>query len=165
MSLYGRFMLDVIRRAEAVPVIHNVLVPLDRRLFRATRGRASLAHLGAGRSQVMQNLLLTTVGRRSGKRRESPVLFLDHDGGYVIVGSRYGTETHPGWTYNLLADPHATVIVRGREEQVRARRLSEEELQDLWPQLLRIYPAWQDYRERTDREFRAFHLQPLEAPS
>ncbi len=160
MGAYGRFMLSVIKRAEAVPVMHNVLVPLDRTLFRVTKGRASLAHLGAGRAQVMQNLLLTTVGRKSGKRRDSPVLFLDHEGGYVVVGSRYGTETHPGWTYNLLADPQAKVIVRGREEQVTARRLSEDELQALWPQLLRIYPAWQDYRERTNREFRAFHLTP-----
>lgn len=160
MGVYGRFMLGVIKRAEAVPVMHNVLVPLDRTLFRATKGRASLAHIGAGRSQVMQNLLLTTVGRKSGKRRDSPVLFLDHEGGYVVVGSRYGTEQHPGWTYNLLADPQATVIVRGRTERVTARRLREEELQALWPQLLRIYPAWQDYRERTTREFRAFHLTP-----
>ncbi len=163
MGVYGRFMLTVIKRAEAVPVMHNVLVPLDRALFRATKGRASLAHVGAGNAQVMQNLLLTTVGRKSGKRRDSPVLFLDHDGGYVIVGSRYGSEQHPGWTYNLLADPQATVLVRGRQQRVTARRLSEAELKALWPQLLRIYPAWQDYRERTDREFRAFQLQPLEA--
>lgn len=163
MGVYGRFMLNVIKRAEAVPVMHNVLVPFDRFLFRATKGRASLAHFGAANTQVMQNLLLTTVGRKSGKRRDNPVLFLDHDGGFVIVGSRYGTETHPGWTYNLDADPQATVIVRGQERRVTARRLSEQELQQLWPELVKIYPAWQDYRERTDREFRAFQLQPLEA--
>ena len=129
MGVYGRFMLNVIKRAEAVPVMHNVLVPFDRFLFRATKGRASLAHFGAANTQVMQNLLLTTVGRKSGKRRDNPVLFLDHDGGFVIVGSRYGTETHPGWTYNLDADPQATVIVRGQERRVTARRLSEQELQ------------------------------------
>jgi deazaflavin-dependent oxidoreductase (nitroreductase family) len=160
VGVYGRFMLNMIKRAEAVPVMHNLLVPLDRTLFKATKGRASLAHFGAGKSQVMQNLLLTTVGRKSGKRRDSPVLFLDHEGGYVVVGSRYGSEQHPGWTYNLLADPHASVIVRGREQRVTARRLSEDELEALWPQLLRIYPAWQDYRERTNREFRAFLLTP-----
>lgn len=160
MGLYARFMLATIKRAEAVPVMHNVLVPLDRFVYRATKGRASLAHFGTGRTQVMQNLLLRTVGRKSGKRRDNPVLFLDHDGGYVVVGSRYGTDTHPGWTYNLAADPDATVIVRGREERVTARRLSEQELTDLWPALVRLYPAWQDYRERTDREFRAFLLTP-----
>jgi len=160
VSLYGRVMLGVIRRAEAVPVIHNVLVPIDRALFKATRGRASLAHVGAGKAQVMQNLLLTTTGRRSGRKRDSPVLFLDHDGGYVVVGSRYGTDSHPGWTFNLMAEPRAEVLVRGRRQAVTARKLSESELRDLWPSLVAIYPAWQDYRERTDREFRAFHLTP-----
>ena len=165
MGVYKRVMMDFVKRANTVPVLHNVIVPVDRALFRATKGRASLAHFGAANTQVMQNLLLTTVGRKSGKRRDSPVLFLDHDGGWVVVGSRYGSETHPGWTYNLIADPQAKVIVRGREHQVTARRLSADELQALWPDLVRIYPAWQDYRERTNREFRAFHLQPLEAPA
>jgi deazaflavin-dependent oxidoreductase (nitroreductase family) len=160
MGVYSRFMLGFIRRAEAVPVMHNVLVPLDRVLFRATKGRASLAHFGAGKSQVMQNLLLRTVGRKSGKPRDNPVLFLDHDGGWVVVGSRYGTDSHPGWTYNLLADPRAKVIVRGREHPVTARKLTPGELQALWPALIELYPAWQDYRERTEREFRAFHLTP-----
>lgn len=160
MGIYGRFMLNVIKRAEAVPIMHNVLVPLDRTVFRATRGRASLAHFGTDKSQVMQNLLLTTTGRKSGKTRDSPILFLDHDGGWVVVGSRYGSDTHPGWTYNLLADPNASVLVRGRRVPVHARQLSTEEVQQLWPSLLELYPAWQDYRERTDREFRAFHLTP-----
>jgi hypothetical protein len=79
MGLYGRFMLSVIKRAEAVPVMHKLLVPLDRRIFRLTKGRASLAHFGAGNAQVMQNLLLTTTGRRSGKPRDTPLLFLDHE--------------------------------------------------------------------------------------
>jgi deazaflavin-dependent oxidoreductase (nitroreductase family) len=158
VGLYSRFMLATIRRAEVVPLLHNVLVPLDRRLFKLTKGRASLAHFGRDNSQVMQNLLLTTTGRRSGKPRATPLLYLDHDGGYVIVGSRYGTDKHPLWTLNLAADPHAKVIVRGVEHEVDARRLTPEELHELWPRLVQLYPAWQDYRERTDREFRAFHL-------
>ncbi len=160
MGVYSRFMLSTIKRAQAVPVMHNVLVPLDRMIFRATKGRASLAHIGANNHQTMQNLLLTTVGRKSGKKRDNPLLFLDHDGGWVIVGSRYGTDTHPGWTYNLAADPQAKVIVRGSEHAVAARRITQDELDALWPRLVEIYPAWQDYRERTNREFRAFHLTP-----
>lgn len=160
MGIYSRFMLATIKRAEAVPLMHNVLVPLDRQVFKLTKGRASLAHFGRDNSQVMQNLLLTTTGRKSGKPRATPLLYLDHDGGYVIVGSRYGTEKHPLWTLNLAADPHAKVIVRGVEMDVLARRLSPDELSALWPDLVDLYPAWQDYRERTDREFRAYHLTP-----
>lgn len=161
MGLYSRTMLAFVATERAIPLMHNVVVPLDRALFKATRGRASLAHLGAaGRRSAMQNLLLTTTGRKSGKPRSSPVLFLDEDGGYVVVGSRYGTDSHPLWTANLLADPRATVLVRGREQAVVAERLSPEQLDRLWPRLLEIYPAWAAYRERTEREFRAFLLRP-----
>ncbi len=144
-----------------MPLVHNVVVPLDRRIFKATRGRMSLTHLGSSlKRRAMQDLLLTTTGAKSGKQRSTPVLFLDHDGGFVIVGSRYGTETHPHWTANLLAKPEATVLVRGQDLHVHARRLAEQEVEDLWPRLLEIYPNWADYRERTEREFRAFHLTP-----
>jgi len=149
------------RSEAAVPLVHHVVVPLDRRIFKATKGRMSLTHLGSSLNRrAMQDLLLTTTGAKSGKQRSTPVLFLDHEGGFVIVGSRYGTETHPHWTANLLATPQATVLVRGRELRVDARRLSQQDVEDLWPRLLEIYPNWADYRERTDREFRAFHLTP-----
>lgn len=153
--------MAITRSEAAVPFVHNVVVPLDRRIFKATRGRMSLTHLGSGlKRRAMQDLLLTTTGAKSGKQRSTPVLFLDHDGGFVIVGSRYGTETHPHWTANLLAKPEATVLVRGQDIHVNARRLSQQEVDDLWSRLLEIYPNWADYRERTEREFRAFHLVP-----
>jgi len=161
MGLYSRFLMAFTRSAAAVPIVHHVVVPLDRRIFKATKGRMSLTHLGSSlKRHAMQDLLLTTTGAKSGKQRSTPVLFLDHDGGYVIVGSRYGTDAHPHWSANLLAHPEATVLVRGQEQRVTARRISEAELTALWPRLLEIYPNWADYRERTDREFRAFHLIP-----
>jgi deazaflavin-dependent oxidoreductase (nitroreductase family) len=161
MGLYTRVLMALTRSEAAVPLVHNVVVPLDRRIFKATKGRMSLTHLGSSlKRRAMQDLLLTTTGAKSGKQRSTPVLFLDRDGGFVIVGSRYGTETHPHWTANLLAKPEATVLVRGQELRVNARRLTEQEVEDLWPRLLEIYPNWADYRERTEREFRAFHLAP-----
>lgn len=161
MGLYSNFLMAFTRSKATVPIVHHVVVPLDRRIFKATKGRMSLTHLGSSlKRHVMQDLLLTTTGAKSGKQRSTPVLFLDHDGGYVIVGSRYGTDSHPHWSANLLATPQATVLVRGHEQRVNARRVTDAELQELWPRLLEIYPNWADYRERTDREFRAFHLTP-----
>jgi len=159
--MYTRILMALTRSEAAVPLVHHVVVPLDRRIFKATKGRMSLTHLGSSlKRRAMQDLLLTTTGKQSGKQRSTPVLFLDHDGGFVIVGSRYGTDSHPHWTANLLATPEATVLVRGRELPVNARRLTQLEVDDLWPRLLEIYPNWAHYRERTDREFRAFHLTP-----
>ncbi len=161
MGLYTNFVLALSRSKAAVPLVHNVIVPIDRRVFKLTKGRMSLMHLGTSLNRnALHDLLLTTTGKRSGRQRSTPVLFLDHDGGYVIVGSRYGTDSHPHWTANLLATPKATVLVRGREERVDARKLTQAELDDLWPRLLELYPNWRDDRERTDREFRAFHLTP-----
>ena len=161
MGLYTNFVLALSRSKAAVPLVHNVIVPIDRRVFKLTTGRMSLRHRGTSLNRnALHDLLLTTTGKRSGKQRSTPVLFLDHDGGYVIVGSRYGTDSHPHWTANLLAKPEATVLVRGREEKVRAHKLTQSELDQLWPRLLELYPNWRDYRERTDREFRAFHLTP-----
>ena len=161
MGLYTNFVMALSRSKAAVPLVHNVIVPIDRRVFKLTKGRMSLMHLGTSLNRnALHDLLLTTTGKRSGKQRSTPVLFLDHDDGYVIVGSRYGTDSHPHWTANLLAKPEATVLVRGREEKVRARKLTQSELDELWPRLLELYPNWRDYRERTDREFRAFHLTP-----
>ena len=161
MGLYTRALMAFTRSKATVPIVHHVVVPLDRRIFKATKGRMSLTHLGSSlKRHVMQDLLLTTTGAKSGKARSTPVLFLDHAGGYVIVGSRYGTDSHPHWSANLLANPSAAVLVRGQEQRVQARRITEGELKELWPRLLEIYPNWADYRERTDREFRAFHLTP-----
>lgn len=161
MGLYTNFVMALSRSKAAVPVVHNVIVPLDARVFKLTKGRMSLMHLGSSLNRnALHDLLLTTKGKKSGKQRSTPVLFLDHDGGYVIVGSRYGTDSHPHWTANLLAKPEATVLVRGREERVKARRMSKREVEELWPRLLELYPNWTVYRERTEREFRAFHLTP-----
>ena len=161
MGLYTRALMAFTRSKATVPIVHHVVVPLDRRIFKATKGRMSLTHLGSSlKRHVMQDLLLTTTGAKSGKARSTPVLFLDHAGGYVIVGSRYGTDSHPHWSANLLANPAAAVLVRGQEQRVQARRITDGELKELWPRLLEIYPNWADYRERTDREFRAFHLTP-----
>jgi deazaflavin-dependent oxidoreductase (nitroreductase family) len=78
----------------------------------------------------------------------------------VVVASNFGREKHPAWSANLLANPEATVQIRTRLQDVRARLATDEEKARLWPRLLEIYPTWDDYTERTDRSFRAFFLEP-----
>jgi deazaflavin-dependent oxidoreductase (nitroreductase family) len=138
----------------------NVLTPIDRFAYRRSGGRVSLAHLGGGEA-VLPTLLLTTTGRRSGQPRTTPVLYVRDGERLVVVASNFGREHHPAWSANLLANPEATVQVRKRRERVRARRASDEELARLWPRLLEVYPTWADYTKRTDRDFRAFFLDPV----
>jgi F420H(2)-dependent quinone reductase len=138
----------------------NVLTPIDRFAYRRSGGRVSLAHVG-GSDAVLPTLLLTTTGRRTGQPRTTPVLYVRDGERLVVVASNFGRERHPAWSGNLLADPDATVQIRRRRERVRARRATDEELAALWPRLLEVYPTWEAYTERTDRDFRAFFLEPV----
>jgi len=136
-----------------------VTTAIDKALYRVSAGRLSLMHVGSG--GALPTLLLTSTGAKSGLARTTPVVYLEEgDGALLIVASNFGRETHPAWSANLLAHPDATVDVRGARRAVQARRLSEEELAQRWDRLLEIYPGWSAYRERTDRSFRAFLLEP-----
>jgi deazaflavin-dependent oxidoreductase (nitroreductase family) len=136
------------------------LTALDRALYRISGGRMSTLHVGS--SDALPTLLLTTTGAKSGRQRSTPVLYLEEPAGAVlVVASNFGRESHPAWSANLIADPRARVAIHGRERAVSARRLDAAELDQRWDRLLEIYPGWSDYRERTDRSFRAFLLEPV----
>lgn len=130
-----------------------VYTPVDKLVYKITRGRRGL-------SPAASVLLLTTIGRKTGQRRQVPVLYLADGPNLWVVASNYGGEKHPAWSANLLANPDASVTVRGKERPVRARLASEDERRALWPRLLELYPAWKAYASWTDRSFRLFCLEP-----
>ena len=127
--------------------------PVDRVLYRVTGGRRGLAPASAV-------LLLTSTGRKSGIPRSNPLMYVEHDGSYWVMGSNFGQQHHPAWTSNLLADTTATVQVGNRTVAVEARLASDEERARLWPQLVRAYPAFDTYTGWTARSFRLFELRP-----
>lgn len=125
-------------------------------LYRRSGGRIG------GRMGRAPVLLLHHVGRKSGKERVSPVLFLPHDDRLVIVGSKGGAASHPAWFVNLMANPLTTVEVASRRLRVRAREASETERADYWPGLLEIYPSFRTYQERTERVLPVLVLEPVD---
>jgi deazaflavin-dependent oxidoreductase (nitroreductase family) len=131
----------------------GVFTPLDKLVYRVTRGRRGL-------SPPDSVLLLTTTGRKSGQPRQVPVLDLRDGDRYWVMGSSYGRPHHPAWSSNLLAEPTASVHVHGRRVEVRARLATDDERQELWPRLLKLYPTWETYATWTDRDFRLFCLEP-----
>lgn len=131
----------------------SLYTPLDKLVYRATGGRRGL-------SPPSSVLLLTTTGRKTGQPRQVPVLYLTEGPNLWVVASNYGGERHPGWSANLLANPDATVTVRGSDRPVRARLASDDEKKTLWPRLLELYPTWKAYASWTDRAFRLFCLEP-----
>ena len=98
-------------------------------------------------------LLLTTVGRRSGKERTTPLIHRVDDGRWVIVASKGGAPDDPLWYKNILADPEGiTIQDRAELVPVRARTAAGEERERLWSLMNESWPAYDDYQLKTSRQ-------------
>jgi len=96
-------------------------------------------------------LVLTTTGRKTGAARKIPIIFGTDGDAFVLIGSQGGAPTHPNWYVNLLADPHATVQVKGDRHDVVAATVEGPERERLWKLMTAIWPAYDTYQTRTDR--------------
>jgi len=97
-------------------------------------------------------LLLTTTGRTSGKSYTTPLIYGEANGNYLVVASRGGAPDHPQWYKNLVAQPGVGVQVKADRFKARARTANAEEKPALWKQMAAIWPSYDDYQQRTDRE-------------
>jgi deazaflavin-dependent oxidoreductase (nitroreductase family) len=97
-------------------------------------------------------LLLTTTGRNSGEERTTPLIHRAVDGNWVIVASRGGAPDHPGWYKNLQADPDVTIQVKDERIPARARTAAGEERERLWRLMAEVWPAYDEYQQKTQRE-------------
>jgi len=123
-------------------------------VYRVTNGKIGGRMLG---SPV---LLLITTGRKSGRERTVPLLYLRDGENLIVVGSNGGAATHPAWWLNLRANPEAIVEVGDQKLRVRAKKADPEEKDRLWPKLVAMYPSYEDYQRRTDREIPVVLLKP-----
>jgi deazaflavin-dependent oxidoreductase (nitroreductase family) len=101
---------------------------------------------------LVPSLLLTTVGRRSGEKRTSPLFYGTAGDAYVIIGSKGGADTQPNWYLNLRANPQAEVQVAREHFTVRARVATGKEREQLWEQMVQLYPPYREYQKKTRRE-------------
>ncbi|HEX4466883.1 MAG TPA: nitroreductase family deazaflavin-dependent oxidoreductase [Solirubrobacteraceae bacterium] len=98
-------------------------------------------------------LLLTTTGRKSGDEHTTPLIHrTDGEDRWVIVASKGGAPEHPGWYQNLLAEADATIQVRDEVIPVHADTAEGEERERLWKSMTEDWPAYEDYKTKTDRE-------------
>jgi len=134
--------------------VRPVVLPLDRFLHRVSRGRVSLVGMAG-----MPSLRLVTTGRKTGLTRVNDLVYTPYGDDFVVIGSGWGQPKHPAWTANLLSEPKAAVIVRGREIPVTARAVEEgAERDEIWAQAVRVWPGYTMERSIADREFRIFVL-------
>jgi deazaflavin-dependent oxidoreductase (nitroreductase family) len=106
-------------------------------------------------------LLLTTTGRRSGRKRTAPVLYMRDGELLVVIGSNAGNERPPAWSLNLVAHPEAEVEIGRERLRVRARVAAGDERAALWRRMnAEHYEGFDDYARRTSRDIRLFVLEP-----
>ncbi|GAA0948899.1 nitroreductase family deazaflavin-dependent oxidoreductase [Actinocorallia libanotica] len=109
----------------------------------------------------VNDLLLTTRGRKSGELRRTALVYgLDGDR-YVLVASNRGADRHPAWYLNLLADPFATVQVGTETFTVRACPAAAAERPRLWRLMVSVMPEYAAYQEQTTREIPVVRLERL----
>ena len=124
------------------------------RAFRVSGGRIGRTFKGAPVA------LVDHVGRRSGKRYTSPLIYGTDGDDVVIVASFGGARRDPAWWSNLKANPRTTVQIGSQRRPVVARQATAEEKQRLWPMLVSVYAPYEDYQRKTERDIPVVLLEP-----
>jgi F420H(2)-dependent quinone reductase len=109
---------------------------------------------GTGLGGTFQNIpvaLLTTVGRKSGEPRVSPLYFLRDGDRVIVAASKGGAVKNPMWYLNLKSNPKVQVQIKKEVRDLTARDATDQERQKYWPQLVEMYPSYEDHQSWTDR--------------
>jgi F420H(2)-dependent quinone reductase len=136
------------------PVLHRAFRG-HTAVYRATRGL-----VGHRLPFAPPFLLLDHVGRRSGERRTSPLVYVRDGDDLVLVASKGGHPRNPAWFHNLSAHPETTVQVGSERRPVRARVAAPQERERLWEKAVEVYGGYRGYQRRTDREIPLVVLEP-----
>jgi proline iminopeptidase len=97
-------------------------------------------------------LLLTTTGRKTGEPRTTPLIYAQDGDRYVIVASKGGAPEHPGWYRNLVKNPEVELQVKDEVFRARAHTAEGEEREHLWRKANEVWPHYDEYARKTDRE-------------
>src|SRR5579864_9248444 len=111
--------------------------------FRKNRGKVGGYFEGA------PLLLLHTVGKRSGKSRVNPMMFLKDGERYLVFASNGGADTHPDWFINLKAHPDVQVEVGGDTIDIHAEEIKGAEHDTLYARQAKLYPGFAEYQRKT----------------
>ncbi len=105
-------------------------------------------------------VIVTNLGVSSGKVRKTPVMRVEHDGTYAMVGSKGGAPENPVWVYNVRANPQVEVQDGPRRQDMVAREISGDERSEWWQRAVDAFPPYADYQKKTTREIPVFLLEP-----
>ena len=132
----------------------KLFINMHKSLYRLSNG-SFLGQFGP-----MKILLLTTIGRKSGKARTIPLGYMADGDNYVVVASNGGSDKHPAWWLNLENQPEATIQVKDQKLSVIARRSEGVEYKRLFTQLNEMNSSYGDYQAKTSRKIPVVILEP-----
>lgn len=124
-------------------------------VFRASKGRLMNKFIGG-----YPVCVVTAKGAKSGIPRRIALIHLPYGDEKLLVASQGGMDRNPVWYYNIVANPDILIMVDGDEKRYKARQVGDEEKARLWPHLLSMYPDFDEYQARTDRNIPVFRCQP-----
>jgi deazaflavin-dependent oxidoreductase (nitroreductase family) len=104
--------------------------------------------------------LVTVVGRKTGQPRTIPLLYLQRGEDILLVASKGGMSHHPVWYLNMMANPRVEVEIGRQKQTMVVRRATDDEKKQLWPELVKMYPDYDDYQARTTRNIPVLILSP-----
>ncbi|UGT63054.1 nitroreductase family deazaflavin-dependent oxidoreductase [Nocardia asteroides] len=131
-----------------------LILPTERFLRRVSGNRFGVLDLAG-----LPTLRLTVAGRKSGKPRETSLLYVPHGANFLIIGSNWGNAEHPVWSANLRAADTAQVRLHGRNFPVTVTELEGAERARAWAAALAFWPGYRmEERLAAGRRFRIFEL-------
>lgn len=130
-------------------------------LYRWSGGRLGARIRGEPDAGDPPVLLLTTRGRRSGKWRTTPLLYLEAGDDLVVMAANAGNRRHPAWWTNLVAEPRATVQIGTQRRAVVASEIDGPAREEAWRRYARMYAAVDIYQCATSRRIPLIVLRRL----
>lgn len=145
-------------RAERIGLlVHRVsdkwFSPLGVWVMRRSKG-------GVGARFKVDALVLTTVGRRSGRSRSVVLQYFPDGDAWIVAAANDGGATHPAWYLNLIATNEAQIEVNGRRWDVRAEELDPGEAVAWWARIVSRAPDYERYARATSRAIPIIRLIP-----
>ena len=97
-------------------------------------------------------IIVTHTGNKTGGFRKTPLMRVEDNGSYVLIGSKGGAPKNPRWYHNLKAEPNVEIRDETQVHSMRVREVVDPgERQRLWDIAVAAYPPYQEYQEKTDR--------------
>ncbi|AZS36024.1 F420H(2)-dependent quinone reductase [Microbacterium lemovicicum] len=106
-------------------------------------------------------IVLTTVGFQSGALRKTALMRVEHDGRYLVVASKGGAPDEPRWGENMRRHAHVELQDGAVRRDYLARELEGDERAEWWARAVAVWPDYDAYQKKTDRQIAIFVLEPM----